>query len=107
MYIKEREKDNSLCFVDQSAVINYEKMVHMLVGEDCVTMDIREYSVMIKNVHVSVCKTDCVVRENQNENQFPTRVHLRWNRGNHDRESVKQIFRERDSTTRDITIPFS
>lgn len=52
MYIKEREKD--ICFVDQSAVINYEKMVHVLVGEDCVTMDIREYSVMIKNVHVSV-----------------------------------------------------
>lgn len=34
MYIKEREKEKSLCFVDQPTVINYEKMMHMLVGED-------------------------------------------------------------------------
>lgn len=53
MYIIEREKENSLCFVDESAVINYEKMVHVLVGENCVIIDIREYNV-IKNVHVSV-----------------------------------------------------
>lgn len=41
MYIKEREKENSLCFVDQSAVINYEKMVHVLIGENRVTIGIR------------------------------------------------------------------
>lgn len=43
MYIKEREKENSLRFVDQPAVINYEKMVHVLVREDCVTIDIHTW----------------------------------------------------------------
>lgn len=41
-------------FLDQPTVINYEKMIHMLVGKNRFTTDIREYTIKIKNVCINV-----------------------------------------------------